>query len=176
MDRRCGGCTLCCRLLPTKEINKPANQRCPHQRTGKGCAAYAHRPVSCQVWTCRWLANDDTADLRRPDRARYVIDVMPDYITVTPDGGEPITIPVIQVWMDPAHPDAHQDPGLRAYVDRRGHEGYATIVRSSSVDAFVLFPPSMSADGQWHEERSGVSGEAHSAAEILTVLEGVEHG
>jgi len=49
---------------------------------GKGCAIYAKRPMSCALWNCRWLVNDDTAELSRPDRSPYVIDIMPDYVTV----------------------------------------------------------------------------------------------
>jgi len=32
MNRTCGGCTLCCKLLPVRELKKPANTRCQHQR------------------------------------------------------------------------------------------------------------------------------------------------
>src|SRR5215468_3091274 len=95
--RKCSGCTLCCKLLPMssasneratriagemvaqglmrldeaasamKEFDKPAGHRCPHQRGGKGCGVYDRRPFGCRMWTCRWLTNDDTADLHRPD-------------------------------------------------------------------------------------------------------------
>src|SRR5437879_280323 len=108
--RRCGGCTLCCRLLPMKarphadtmevvramiergigapkdftgmipDFDKPAGERCSHQRTGKGCAIYTKRPFGCRFWNCAWLANADTADLRRPDRSHYVVDIAPDYV------------------------------------------------------------------------------------------------
>jgi len=38
--RQCGGCTLCCKLLPVPPLEKLAGQRCQHQRHGKGCAVY----------------------------------------------------------------------------------------------------------------------------------------
>lgn len=117
MNRRCGDCTLCCKLLPAPELEKPAGARCSHQRHGKGCAVYARRPWSCATWTCRWLAGDDTSDLSRPDRVHYVIDVMPDFVRVGPDSQ---AVPVVQVWIDPDYPDAHRDPRLRAYLARRG--------------------------------------------------------
>ena len=41
MTRHCGGCTLCCKLIPVEELNKPAGARCKHVRTGKGCSIYA---------------------------------------------------------------------------------------------------------------------------------------
>lgn len=55
--RRCGGCTLCCKILPVRELAKPANTRCQHQRTGKGCAVYARLAQvspACVFWSCRW--------------------------------------------------------------------------------------------------------------------------
>jgi hypothetical protein len=157
--RQCGDCQLCCRLLPVRELEKPANTRCRHQSFAKGCGVYRKpgMPPSCALWNCRWLVNNDTADMRRPDRTHYVIDIMPDYIKLVPAaGGEPITIAVVQIWCDTKFPDAHRDPELRAYLARRGEEGIAGLVRYSSSAAFTIFPPAMADDGQWHEQ----SGEA----------------
>src|SRR6476620_5142686 len=118
--RRCGDCSLCCKLLPTKEINKPAGERCPHQKHGVGCKIYARRPSSCALWSCRWLTSDDTADLRRPDRSRYVIDPIPDYVTLRRhDDGSVMTVEVVQIWCDSKAPDAWRDPALLAYLQRR---------------------------------------------------------
>jgi hypothetical protein len=153
--RRCGGCTLCCKLLPVAEIDKPAGQRCKHQSHAKGCAVYQKSafPYSCAMWNCRWLANLDTADLRRPDRSHYVLDVMPDYVTLRNNQtGEDTKVEIVQVWVDPDFPDAHRDPALRAYLARRGEEGVAALIRYDSSRGFALFPPAMSSDGQWHEQ------------------------
>lgn len=172
--RKCGDCQLCCKLLPTKEIGKLANQRCEHQRTGKGCMIYARRPFSCQVWSCRWLTEDDTADLSRPDRAHYVIDVIPDYVTAVPhDGSEAQDIPVLQIWVDPAHREAHRDPHLRAYIARQGEKhGMAALIRFGSSEAFVLAPPAISSDGQWHEQGGDMSRPEHSLSETLAKFGG----
>lgn len=153
--RQCGGCTLCCKLTPVKELDKGANERCKHQRHGKGCTIYAHRPKSCRVWNCQWLVDPDAGDLSRPDHSHYVIDIMPDYVTMTwNDGRPPMHIPVIQVWVDPLYPDAHRDPALRAFVMKRGEQGMAAVIRYGERDGFVLFPPNMAEDHQWHEEGS----------------------
>jgi len=149
MTRRCGDCQLCCRLLPTEEIKKPALARCPHQKHGKGCAIYARRPMSCALWNCRWLVDESTADLPRPDRAHYVIDLIPDYITMKPhDGSTPTHIPVVQVWVDPAHKDAHRAPSFRAWLEA---EGIPAIIRYDSRDGFILFPPSTTQGQGWVE-------------------------
>ena len=39
--RQCGDCTLCCRLLPVRSLNKGAGERCKHQSHARGCKVYA---------------------------------------------------------------------------------------------------------------------------------------
>ena len=144
--RQCGECQLCCRLLPVPPLDKKTGQRCEHQKFGKGCAVYHTRamPSACELWNCRWVVNDDTDNLSRPDRSHYVIDIMPDYITLqNNDTGETFEIQVVQIWIDPKYPDAHRDPALRAYLLRRAEEGMAALVRLDARRAITLFPPSM---------------------------------
>lgn len=83
MNRTCGDCQLCCKLLPVRAVGKGANERCRHQRFGKGCAIYHHPsfPVECRVWSCRWLVDPEAHGLSRPDRTHYVVDIMPDFLT-----------------------------------------------------------------------------------------------
>jgi hypothetical protein len=139
-----------------KPIHKAAGVRCPHQRHHKGCAIYRNRPFCCQMWNCRWLVNDDTADLPRPDRAHYVIDIMPDVIRARDDNtGKVVDYPAIQVWVDRDYPAAHRDPALRAYLARRGEqEGAVAIIRYSESDGFVLIPPALNDARQWIEHES----------------------
>jgi len=164
--RSCGECTLCCRLLPVDDyvaidgrelpgaLHKPAGERCPHQRHN-GCAIYDRRPDCCRMWSCRWLTSDDTRDIRRPDRCHYVIDITPDTVKWVDNAtGEWSEILAIQIWVDPKHPDAHKDPALRAYIERRGElDRMVAIIRYSPRLGFVLFPPSMTTTGEWHEHR-----------------------
>ena len=156
--RSCSGCTLCCKLLPVRELGKGAGKHCQHARSGKGCAVY-HKtgmPRSCTIWSCRWLAGDDTADQRRPDRSHVVIDIMPDFIElVDNETGTRTNVEVVQLWVDPDYPTAWQSPQMRAYIERRGLEGKATIIRFSNDKAMTVFPPSMASDHQWHEFRHG---------------------
>jgi hypothetical protein len=161
--RHCDGCTLCCSLLPIKEIGKPAGVDCKHQCAG-GCGVYRRAdlmPRSCRLWNCRWLVDDDTADQLRPDVSHLVIDMMPDFVALIDDKtGKQSPVEVVQVWCDPAHRDAHRDPAFRAYVERRARENKATIVRFSSSDAVTLFAPALSGDGQWHEVGGKIETEA----------------
>jgi hypothetical protein len=152
--RQCGGCTLCCKLVPVEQLEKPAGVRCKHQRSGKGCMIYAKRPWSCREWTCLWIKGTDTNGqplaLSRPDRVHYVIDEVPDIVrTTNSETGETLQLDVMQVWVDPLYPDAHQDPALRELIDR---VGIVALIRYDSMRGFALFPPSRSTDGQWHVE------------------------
>lgn len=172
MKRKCGDCQLCCKLVPVKSLGKAAGERCKHQSHSKGCKIYDHRPNCCRIWSCAWLMADraDTADLRRPDRSHYVIDMMPDFIEVTYDGDDKThRIPCVQIWIDPRYPDAHEDPALRAFLLRRGEDRYVSVIRLNGHDAFTLWPPNMTEDGQWHEQHGKCSKE-HSPKEIFDTL------
>ena len=176
MMRQCGDCQLCCRLLPVPPLGKQAGVRCKHQKFGTGCAIYHEpgMPSECALWNCRWLVNDDTADLSRPDRAHYVIDVMPDFITISRDEtGEKQNVQIVQIWIDPRYPDAHRDPALRRWMFRRAEEGKAAIIRYNAKDAIVIFAPPLAGDGQWHEVTSGMqSVRTHTFDEVLQALGG----
>lgn len=171
--RQCGDCQLCCKLLPVPPLGKPAGKRCKYQRVGKGCTVYPKRPHACRVFSCLWLEQDDTDALSRPDRAHYVIDPMLDFITAKPESGEPIQYLVVQIWVDPAFPDAHKDPSLRAFLARRGElQGMAAIIRFSERNGFVLFPPALTgADWQIAGIDAAILTEKqHTPAEIAAVM------
>jgi hypothetical protein len=159
------------RMVP--DFDKPAGARCQHQRHAKGCAIYNSRPFGCRAWSCRWLTGEDTADLSRPDRSRYVIDMAPDFVEATDNATKAINnIPVIQVWLDPKFPNAHRDPALRAFLERRGREGYAALIRYDSSDGFVLFPPALTG-GQWLEKHSAAAGPEHTVEEKIAALDNI---
>lgn len=193
--RKCGDCQLCCKLLPVARrdnrvadlmleaklldaktaatsmpsFEKLAGERCPHQRHHKGCAVYPNRPLPCRLWDCRWLINDDTADLHRPDRAHYVLDVMPDFVHVDDaNTGEMVRMPVVQIWVDPDYPDAHRDPKLRDYIARQPNT--LGLVRFDSKRAITLIPPSLSTTKEWIEVESNQREQTHTPAEIAAVM------
>jgi hypothetical protein len=165
MKRECGECQLCCRLLPMKEVNKPAGVRCPFQRHGVGCNIYPRRPLACRLWNCQWLGGQNTGS--RPDRAHLVVDIMPDYVTLTYDDGRPpVHVPVLQVWIDQAYPDAHRDHRLRRFIDGKK---MPALIRRDAHDAFVIAPPSFTG-GDWYESASRLATVEHTAEEKLAVL------
>lgn len=153
--RQCGGCTLCCKLIPVEELHKAAGQRCAHQRTGKGCAIYAKRPISCRHWSCLWLKGtegDGDLQLKRPDRSHYVLDEVPDLVRArSNETGEIVAeLTVMQVWCDPKFPDAWQDHDLLAMLER---QGVVALIRYDSENGFAIFPPSRSSTGKWERSK-----------------------
>lgn len=166
--------------LPVRSLNKVAGQRCEHQRHAKGCAVHARlASVSpeCRIWSCRWLVEDDTADLRRPDRSHYVLDIMPDFVTLRNDEtGALEHVQVVQIWVDPRDPDAHRDPALRAYLERRAKDRIIGLVRYGTDEeplgdvGIALFPPSLSEGGKWIEKSSSVRVANHSPEELLRAM------
>jgi hypothetical protein len=148
------------------EFQKPAGARCQHQRHGVGCNIYPMRPRACALWNCRWLAGDNVG--HRPDRAHYVIDIMPDYITCVPhDGGEPYKVPVVQVWVDPHYPNAHRDKRLRAWLEEIN---LPALIRLNNRDGFVIAPPAWSSDGKWWEGGAHALEKEHSLQDKLEAI------
>jgi hypothetical protein len=174
MMRQCGDCQLCCKLLPVRSLEKLAGERCKHQSFSKGCAIHARLAQlvpECKLWNCRWLVNNDTAELSRPDRSHYVLDLVPDFLTLSDDAtGEKQHVEVVQIWVDPKFPDAHRDPALRAYLERRAKENVVGLVRWDNEQAMAIFPPELSADRQWHEQGSKFRLEEHTAEEKVVAL------
>jgi hypothetical protein len=161
--RKCGDCQLCCKVLPTKEIGKPANQRCQHQRHGVGCAIYKHRPISCQLWSCQWLLGEDVGE--RPDRSRLIVDPMPDYVvTVDEVTGERNNTPVIQCWCESRDRDAHRNPAFRAWLTARNEPA---LIRFDNKEALFLAPPGRVKEGGWMEKWSHMSEEEHTVEQKL---------
>jgi hypothetical protein len=106
--------------------------------------------------------------MKRPDRAGYVIDIMPDFITYQEHvTGKTHRLPVFQVWVDPRRPDSHRDPVFRAWALRRAAEGAAVLLRYGSRDGKILFAPTLTNAGDWVEWDSCMTESEHSIADIM---------
>jgi Fe-S-cluster containining protein len=149
------------------DFDKPAGQPCPHQRHGKGCKVYSKRPMGCRLWSCRWVVEDDTTNMSRPDRCHYVIDMSPDFVTTDNVDGKSETIPVIQVWVDVGYRDAYKDLALREYLIRRSQEGYCALIRFDNKHDCIFLAYYQ---GKWYEKTSGMIEHEHSALEKAKVL------
>src|SRR5262245_56261740 len=65
--RKCGECSLCCKLPRVDDVEKPSWTWCRHCDVGKGCSIYESRPNICREFKCRWLTDTDLPDEWRPD-------------------------------------------------------------------------------------------------------------
>ena len=89
--RRCGTCTMCCKVLTVEELQKPNGQWCPHCVKGRGCAIYSTRPDECHRFRCGYLLWSALGEHWLPARSKLVVAVKPDgmEIVVHVDPGAP---------------------------------------------------------------------------------------
>jgi hypothetical protein len=89
--RRCGTCTLCCKVLTVEELRKPNGQWCPHCVKGRGCAIYSDRPNECRRFQCGYLLWPALGEHWLPARSKLVVAFKPDgkEIVVHVDPGVP---------------------------------------------------------------------------------------
>jgi len=71
--RNCGKCTLCCKILPIKRINKPKGEYCTNCDINNRCAIYQKRPQECKDFRCEWLKGFG-AETDRPDKTGIILD------------------------------------------------------------------------------------------------------
>ena len=152
ISRQCGDCQLCCRLLPVPPLNKKGGQRCEHQKFGTGCAVYNSpaMPSACRVWYCRWIVNDEVT-MPRPDRAHYVIDMLPDEMALTNDEGQRVVYAAIQIWVDPAYwVRVMNDKALFKWIEHKADKhGTPAMLRRKPGHAVGVIAPSISPTGKW---------------------------
>ncbi len=146
--RKCGDCTLCCRILPVHDpnLNKDHGVRCKHQRH-TGCVIYENRPNTCRQWSCGWLVGLGVDKMSRPDRSGYVVDPIADFAILTSphmNDGKPFDQPMVVVWVDPKTPDKwRSDEALFEFFERWGEQGFGALVRYSSTLCVTVFPKSL---------------------------------
>jgi hypothetical protein len=71
--RECGTCTMCCKIMGIKEIEKPSGQWCPHCLPGKGCGIYQDRPTECRTFMCDWLQAEALGPEWKPEKSKIVL-------------------------------------------------------------------------------------------------------
>jgi hypothetical protein len=120
------------------------------------------------LWSCAWLTGE-AKEARRPDRCGYVIDIMPDFVSVTNDGVSADVL-VTQVWVDPKRPLAHRDPTLRAYIERTQRPAVVRYGNAPGNKFVFLVPPSLVKTEEWIEKEDEVNSQPeHTAAQVAEV-------
>ena len=91
--RRCGSCSLCCKVVSIPELSKPAGKWCQHCKPGNGCGIHLTRPVVCRGAYCEWMISQGLGLEWKPDKTKFVL--------FKTNGGRRLTAHV-----DPGNPDA----------------------------------------------------------------------
>jgi hypothetical protein len=111
--RRCGECSLCCKVAIVPELQKAGGAWCSHAKPGQregGCTVYGsdRRPAVCGRFSCAWLEGVMPEPMR-PDRIHA-------YIAATKDGKG------AAVHVDTQHPDAWRTGALADWINRTSME------------------------------------------------------
>ncbi len=88
--RRCGDCSLCCKLLRIKAFDKPLGVWCAHCAPGRGgCTIYHTRPAECRKFYCDWLLSPALGEVWRPNKCKMFIGREGNLITIHVDPSDP---------------------------------------------------------------------------------------
>ena len=71
--RQCGKCSMCCKLMEIKELQKPGGSWCQYVSKGCGCSIYTSRPPSCAAFGCGYLHWPMAGDHWFPAKCKMVI-------------------------------------------------------------------------------------------------------
>jgi hypothetical protein len=89
LGRGCGECSVCCKVFPLAEYQKPAQVMCQHCVPGKGCSIYATRHPVCREFACAWLIRGEIGAHWYPLLSKMVLTIPAgtNYIQVSIENG-----------------------------------------------------------------------------------------
>lgn len=73
IDRSCGTCSICCKIVAVDALNKPAHQWCVHSVPRKGCGIHGSHPDVCRVWKCGWQVMPQLDASWKPERCGFIL-------------------------------------------------------------------------------------------------------
>ena len=111
-----------------------------------------------------WLIGTQSATIKRPDVAGYILDPMGDYVSLVFLAQTPMRVEVTPLWSDPLRPNAWRtDEQLLTWADNN------RIVIQDNRTGTLAWPPSWASDGVWHFQVGTLEAE-HSSADIVDTL------
>ena len=117
MIRGCDGCTLCCKVMAVRALDKPQGKWCPHCKTGFGCGIYEDRPDECRVFACGYLVMPHLAPIWRPAVSHLII-------------SSEISQDRMSIHVDPARPDAWRKEPYYSTIRQWSVRALASAARS----------------------------------------------
>jgi len=109
---QCGGCTLCCLVLPVPSLNKKAGVQCDHCKNG--CEIYGIRPAECRQFQCAYYQMEKVSGYLRPDFCKIIFEKISD-----------------NVFFGTVHPDYKLTQAAKKQIVAFGKQGFSTIVKLS---------------------------------------------
>lgn len=126
--RSCGKCTMCCKLMEVREIDKDDGIWCKHVLQGRGCGIYETRPASCRTFLCGWLSTEALDEAWYPARSELIL--------VSKEGG-------LTALVDPSRPEVWREElyyaQLKAWSRQMSPKGMIVLVKVG-LRAVVLLP------------------------------------
>jgi hypothetical protein len=71
--RSCKGCTMCCKIVGIRELDKPPGVWCPHCSAKRGCKIYDTRPGECRGFYCGYLMMAELDERWNPSKCKIVV-------------------------------------------------------------------------------------------------------
>ena len=71
--RSCDGCTLCCKLLNVRTLNKPRLVWCQDCAIGVGCRVYETRPRECIEFYCLYRISPELEEVWKPSVSKMLL-------------------------------------------------------------------------------------------------------
>jgi len=163
MEKQCGECSLCCKLLDIYELEKPRDQWCQHVVKRQGCAIYGTRPPSCQNFRCLWLMDPRLGDLWKPNKCKMVmVAETPLHVVIYVDKG------AHQPWMQEPYFSALREMSARGYAAG----GMITVLENK--ETIVILPDQGVRMGILESDDRIVMGEMTTPEGIRTVVRKVK--
>jgi uncharacterized cysteine cluster protein YcgN (CxxCxxCC family) len=125
-QNQCDGCTLCCKVPYVSELKKPVNTLCVHCQLNVGCKIYKARPQSCRDYTCLYITDNLSKDLK-PNECHVVFEKLKN-------------APVFLALIDPDFPDSLDNPVVTNQIFKllREHFSIVTTVGQGSTKNIIL--------------------------------------
>ena len=126
--RECGDCTLCCKIMGIREIDKSPGIWCGHCRPARGCAIYESRPQECRKFVCGYLHSPELDERWKPSSCKFLL---------MDDSGD------THIVVDPARPDAwKKEPYYSCFKgwSQQGLDGGAKVIVAIGNRAIVILP------------------------------------
>lgn len=134
--RECGECTMCCKLLPVVELDKPAGVMCDHCVGRSSCGIYSERPQDCKTFECMYYQMENVSTDLRPDKCGVIFEKLNDTLI-----------------LGTGDPDRKEFPKyLNKQISLFTEDGYSVIMLNAKYKEPLIIPsPDKTSEEAWKE-------------------------